>query len=67
MKTVDNFEIQVKQVIDALHSEEFTSIAVVARKEYGGLYISSSTPTPETLKLFEAAIGQINSGEFDER
>ncbi len=66
MKTVDKFEIPVQQVVDALRNEELSSIAVVGRKESGALYIASSTSAPDVLELFGAAVGQIDSGEFDE-
>lgn len=64
IKTVDKFEIPVQRVIDALRNEEFSSIAVVGRKEDGELYIASSTGTREAIDLFEAAVEEINSGKF---
>lgn len=64
MKTTDKFEIPVQRVVDALRNEEFSSIAVVGRKESGELYIASSTSTFGTLDLFEAAGIEIDSGKF---
>lgn len=66
MRTTDNFQVPVQNVIDGLKDIEIESIVIVARKEDGSLYISSSIHSDKTLDLIRCGKNQIETGEFDE-